>query len=89
MGHTESVCTYTVFMNLTISIDDRLLAHARAAAQQRGASLQALIREYLRALAGEVSRDAAADELLELLRDQPGRSGGQPFHRDAVYEDRL
>ena len=51
-------------------------------------SLQALVREYLRAVAGETSQAEAADEFLGLLREQPGHSGGEPFRREDAYEDR-
>ena len=75
-------------MNLTISVDDGLLAQARSVARQRGTSVQALIRDYLRGLVGEVPVDEAADELARLFREQSGQSGGRRIGRDEAYEER-
>ncbi|MDD9967760.1 MAG: DUF6364 family protein [Myxococcales bacterium] len=81
--------TYPVRVNLTISVDDELLERARRLAQQRGVSLQELLRAYLRTLAGELSGAEAADELIALMGKQGGRSGGQRLSREDAYEDRL
>ena len=76
-------------MNLTISLDDDLLRKARALARRRGVSLQALIREHLRALVGEVPGEDAARELLDLMEREGGHSGGRRIGRDEAYEDLL
>ena len=75
-------------MNLTISVDDDVLERARKLAHQRGVSLQELLRAYLRTLAGERSGAEVADELLEMMSKQGGRSGGQRFNREDAYEGR-
>jgi len=85
---TGSVHTYHVFMNLTISIDDRTLDRARALARRRGVSLQELLRHYLESIVGELPRDEVADELGRLMRDSAGRSGGRPIRRDDAYQGR-
>ena len=75
-------------MNLTISVDDRLLGRARALAQERGISLQDLIRSYLVSITGERTPDDVADELMQLMRNAGGRSGGQRVMRKDAYEGR-
>lgn len=74
-------------MNLTISVDDALLEKARRLAARRGTSVQELLRSHLEALVAPVSREAAADELLELMQERGGRSGGRRISRDEAYED--
>jgi predicted transcriptional regulator len=83
---TESVCTYTVLMNITISLDDDLLERARELARRRGTSLQALLREQVSALVGERSGTDIAAELMELMESHGGRSHGQPISRADAYE---
>lgn len=75
-------------MNLTIMVDDQVLERARKLAQRRGTSLQELIREYLRALVGQRPGDDVAEELLGLMRDRGGHSGGARIRRDDAYEGR-
>jgi len=76
-------------MNVTIAVDDDLLERARQLARRRGISLQELIREQLRLLAGERSGADAARELLDLMDSYGGRSGGRTWRREDVYADRL
>jgi hypothetical protein len=75
-------------MNLTISVDDRTLERARKIAQSQGFSLQDMIRRFLEGVAGEPAPGSAADELIALMSEQGGRSGGRRFRRDEAYEDR-
>jgi hypothetical protein len=75
-------------MNLTISVDDRLVEQARKVAQSQGVSLQDLIRKFLEGVAGRQPPKAVADELLALLETQGGRSGGRRIRREEAYEDR-
>ena len=77
-------------MNLTISVDDELLERARELARARGISLQELLREQLRTLAGARSGAEVADELLELMQEQGGHSGGaRTWRREDAYADRV
>jgi hypothetical protein len=75
-------------MNLTISVDDRLVERARKIAQSQGVSLQDLIRKFLEGVAGRQSPQSAADELLGLMADRGGHSGGRRLTRDDAYEGR-
>lgn len=88
---TGPVYTYHVFMNVTISVDDDLLERARQLARRRGVSLQELIREQLRLLAGERSGADTARELLDLMQEHGGRSGGggRTWRREDAYETRV
>ncbi|MBI4872037.1 MAG: hypothetical protein HY814_10785 [Candidatus Riflebacteria bacterium] len=76
-------------MNVTLSIDDRLLHRAREVARQRGQSLNSLVRSYLETLAGERDGDEIVRELLELMDKCPGHSKGRRFKRGDAYEGRL
>ena len=75
--------------NLTISVDEDLLHRARALARKQGTSLNALLRGYLENLVGEQPGEAVADELLMLMHEHGGRSGGRKIRRDELYEDRI
>ena len=47
---TDPVYTYSVSMNITLSIDGRVVAEARRIAALRGTSLNQLVRDYLHEL---------------------------------------
>ena len=81
-------------MNLTLSVDDKLVEKARQVASRQGTSLQALVRQYIETLAGSREGVALVDRLEEQwreadkhLRDHPPRN--YKFDRDELYEDRL
>lgn len=76
--------TYTVLVNLTLSIDEQLLAKARKRADAMGKSLNQLIRDYLQAVAGgdDVERSIAEFKRLS----GRGDSGGWRFNRDEIHE---
>ena len=76
-------------MNVTISVEDDLLERARDLARRRGISLQELIRDQLRLLAGERSGADSARELLSLMDESGGRSGGRTWRREDAYRGRL
>jgi len=75
-------------MNVTIAVDDDLLARAREVARGRGMSFQQLLREYLESIAGERSGAEVSRELFALMDESPGRSGGRKIRRDEAYEGR-
>ena len=75
--------------NLTISVDEDLLRRARTLARKQGTSLNALLRGYLETLVGEQPGEVVADELLMLMHEHAGRSGGRKISRDELYEDRI
>ena len=75
--------------NLTISVNEDLLRRARSLARRQGTSLNALLRGYLEVLVGEQPGEVVADELLILMHEHGGRSGGRKIGRDDLYEDRI
>src|SRR5277367_6477983 len=77
--------TYTVLMNVTLSIDEQIVARARKKADALGKSLNQLIRDYLQKLAGGDDPDRSIEE----LRSLPGRGHSRDW-RDTnvlVYPD--
>ena len=78
---------HTVEVNLTLSIEDELVERARAVAREQGTCLDALSREYLERLAGQVDGDALLEQFEEVWRT-PGTSAGKRFDREGIYEER-
>jgi hypothetical protein len=73
-------------MNLTLSVDDEVVAKARQSAEALGTSVNQLVREYLEQLAGKTDDAADADEFVRLSRLGKGGSGGWKFNRDEIHE---
>jgi hypothetical protein len=72
-------------VNVTLSIDDQTLARARLFAQQRGTSVNQMIRDFLEGLTGGGSdRDLA--ELEHVWREEEGDSGGRKWNREELYD---
>ena len=82
--------TYPVRVNITLSIDDELVARARSVAGARGLSLQQMIREYLESVAGRAQRLRALEGLERAWAKGPlGVSEGRGSSRDELYSERL
>ena len=75
-------------MNITLSADAALIERAREIAARQGTSLNELVRAYLQSSVGQNADEDPAGELLRLLKETPGHSGGQPFRREDAYEGR-
>ena len=74
-------------MNITLSADEKLIEKARAAAAAQGTTLNELIRQYMRQLAGESDGEKVAREWLELVEKSAGRSPeGWKFNREEIHE---
>jgi len=73
-------------MNLTLSVDDRLIRQARKMAEARGTSLNQLIREYLEELTSQSDPEAEIEELRRLSLESHGRSRGWKFNREEIHE---
>ncbi len=86
---TGYVRTYSVLMNITLSIDDQLVENAREKLRAVGKSLNQEIREHLQHLAGDDHGQLERD--LEFLHRTAGRgnSNGWKYNRDDAYEERL
>ncbi len=76
--------TYTVQMNITLSIDEQLAARARKRAEALGKSLNQLIRDYLQKLAGGDDPEQSIEEFRRL--SGKGHSRGWRFDRDEIHE---
>ena len=75
-------------MNITLSIDDRIVEDARKLAQARGTSINQLVRDYLEGLVRPRATDSYGAELRRLTSEGKGGSGGWPFDRDELHERR-
>lgn len=76
-------------MNLTLSVDEEVVAKARKRAEAMGTSVNQLVREYLDQLAGSSDGKAVAAEIIRLSLLANGDSGGKKFNREDAYEGRL
>lgn len=82
---THITCTYTVYeMNITLSVDEQLVARARKKAEAMGKSLNQAVREYLQKLAGGDDPEKSIDEFKRL--SGRGHSRGWRFNRDEIHE---
>lgn len=75
-------------MNITLSLDEQIVERAREVARHQGTSLNALIREYVELLAGQLSGEQILAEF-ETLWKNGGDSGGARFDRDQIYDERM
>ena len=73
-------------MNITLSVDERLVRRARKRANAMGKSLNQLVREYLERLAGTDDAERDVAELRQLSQESPGRARGWQFSRAELHE---
>ena len=78
-------------MNLTLSVDEKLLKEARKAALEMDTSVNALVREYLEDLVRRrrQGEDRFLEEWRRLMDEHPvelGRRGVQTWSRDELHE---
>src|SRR5204862_6049292 len=81
-------------MNLTLSVDDKLVEKARQVASRQGTSLQALVRQYIETLAGSGEGAALVQRLEEQWREADRHLRAHPpkkykFDRAELYADRI
>lgn len=81
-------------MNLTLSVDSKLVQKARQVAARQGTSLQALVRQYIEALAGTREGAALAERLETHWREADKHLKQHPatryrFDREELYEERI
>ena len=72
-------------MNVTLSIDDQVVARARRLAATRGTSLNQLIRDYLEELTRPGDVQSVIDQLDDAWAGGAGRSRG-PWTREELHE---
>jgi hypothetical protein len=84
---TYYVRTYTVFMNITLSIDEQIIKRARQKLQAVGKSVNEEIREHLAQVAGDEELERAIEE----FRHRAGQrmpDNDWKWNRDEIYEER-
>lgn len=72
-------------MNITLSIDERVIADARRIAVRRGTSLNRMIRDYLLELTQPRDREATVEQLDSLWSTGTYRSS-ETWTRDGLHE---
>lgn len=72
-------------MNVTLSINDHVVAKARQIAAVRGTSLNQLMRDYLEELTRPGDIQSVLDELDAMWTDSTGRSR-DPWTREELHE---
>jgi hypothetical protein len=75
-----------VWVNITLSIDEKVVARARAAARKRGTSLNQMIRDYLEEVTAPARSNRDAEALERLWNEHEGDSKGWRFNRDELHD---
>ena len=78
--------TYTVWVNITLSIDEQVAERAREKLRAVGRSLNQEIREHLQHIAGDEDLERDLEEFKK--RVGQGNSNGWKWNRDELYEER-
>ncbi len=75
-------------MNITLSIDEKIVERAREKLRAVGKSVNQEIREHLQHIAGE--KDRETEQWIEELRSLSGNGDchGWRFNRNEIYERR-
>jgi antitoxin component of RelBE/YafQ-DinJ toxin-antitoxin module len=73
-------------MNLTLSVDERVVEEARRVAAALGKSVNQLVREYLEQITSKPSVEEDIAELRRLSRESRGNPRGWKFNRDEIHE---
>jgi hypothetical protein len=73
-------------MNITLSVDDRIVELARLSAQSMGKSLNQAVRDHVEQLAGRQQLAAELEPFEQSALNTPGRLGGWRFDRDEANE---
>jgi hypothetical protein len=71
-------------MNVTLSVDEQVVARARKTAEAMGMSLNELVRDYLENLAAGHDPEHNIEEFKRLSRR--GHSRGWRFNRNQIHE---
>ena len=72
-------------MNITLSVEDRVVAEARRIAAARGTSMNQLVRDFLNDLTRQQDVEAVVAELKEAWATENYRSEG-PWTREELHE---
>ena len=80
------MCTYSVSVNITLSVDEQIVERARTTAAAMGMSLNQAVRNYLGELAGQSSPEADIAEIEHLSLVAGGNRRGWRFDREHLHE---
>ena len=72
-------------MNITLSIDEQVVARARRIAAVRGTSLNQMVRDYLDDLTRPGDMQSVLDQLDSVWSESTGRSNGH-WTREDLHE---
>ena len=72
-------------MNITLSVDERVVAEARRVAASMGKSLNQLVRDYLETLRRQSSVEEELAELEALSRASGGKRDAWVFDREEAH----
>jgi hypothetical protein len=73
--------------NITLSVDEEVLASVRRQAAEQNSTVNALVREYLTSLAAqEIRASTARKRLRELSNRSQGRLGRKSWTRDNLHD---
>jgi hypothetical protein len=74
--------------NLTLTVDEDVLRKARIHALELGTSVNSLVRDYLKQVAGRSTAVEGVTEFLAATRDEGASSdsAGRTWTRDDLYE---
>jgi hypothetical protein len=75
-----------VLVNITLSIDKRLIDRARRLAESQGTSLNQMIRRLLEEATETTSTESLLAELERLWESSVGDSGGRTWSREDLYD---
>ena len=73
--------------NITLSVDEEVLASVRRYAAEQGSSVNALVREFLAGIHRHHDRASKARQRLqEMSRESKARIGSATWNRDELHE---
>jgi len=76
-----------VVKNITLSVDEKMLAAVRRVAADNGTTVNAIVREHLKRLAEHADRAAQARrKIRELSEASTARIGSAEWHRDDLHD---
>lgn len=80
--------TYTVYVkNITLSVDENVLATVRRRAAERNSTVNALVRDYLTRLAAHDARaNRARARLRQLSKESQARLGKITWSREQLHD---
>ena len=80
--------TYTVYMNITLSIDEQIVERAREKLRATGKTVNQEIREHLEHIVGDDELESAIEFFLKTSGKGKAEAGWK-WNRDELYEDRI